>query len=106
MLARRKSCATIYPLDEAARLSNGRWGIINVWRPIHKAASRDPLGMCDARSVDAERDLVPMLARLPGKGSGTYEDVSAGGGFETWGVRYNEKHRWSYCSCFGPRRSC
>lgn len=90
------------PAEQAAPLSKGWWGITNVWRPIHKVVTRDPLGVCDARSVDAERDLVPMVAGLPGKGSGTFENVSARGGFETWDVCHSEKHRWYYCSGLSP----
>jgi hypothetical protein len=40
--------------------SNKRWGIINLWRPL-KTVRRDPLCVCDARSVNAERDLVNQV---------------------------------------------
>ncbi|KAK5727134.1 hypothetical protein LTR15_003026 [Elasticomyces elasticus] len=35
---------------EAAQLSQSRWAIINVWRPV-EAIKRDALAMCDARSL-------------------------------------------------------
>jgi hypothetical protein len=63
--------------DLAKSLAKTRWGIINVWRPIHNPVSRDPLAVCDARSV-AESDLVAMAAILPSKGSNSFENVSAG----------------------------
>ena len=89
------------PSDLATSLSTTHWGIINVWRPIHKPVSRDPLAVCDARSVP-ESDLVLMPAVLPSKGSGTYDNVSAGGGFETWSVKANPGHKWYFASGMTP----
>lgn len=39
--------------------SGKRWGIINLWRPL-KTVHRDPLCICDARTVEAQ-DLVPQV---------------------------------------------
>jgi hypothetical protein len=40
--------------------SNKRWGIVNLWRPL-KTVRRDPLCVCDARSVNTEKDLVNQV---------------------------------------------
>lgn len=47
---------------EAEQVVNAgkRWGIINLWRPL-KPVQRDPLCLCDARTVDKE-DLVPQVS--------------------------------------------
>lgn len=36
---------------EAERRLNKRWAIIQVWRPIRGNVLRDPLGICDGRSI-------------------------------------------------------
>lgn len=87
--------------DLAKSLAKTRWGIINVWRPIRNPVSRDPLAVCDARSV-AESDLVAMTAVLPSKGSNNFENVSAGCSFETWSVKANLDHRWYFASGLTP----
>lgn len=60
--------------------------------------------MCDARSVP-EEDLCPVRAQLPSKGSGTYEDVSKGGTFETWHLLADPSHKWYYASELKPDES-
>jgi hypothetical protein len=88
------------PPDTAAAFLKSRWSIINVWRPI-KPVSKDPLAVCDARSV-LDEDLVPVIANLPPKGSKTFENVSAGEGFETLAPKANPNHRWYYASAMTP----
>ncbi|KFY82092.1 hypothetical protein V500_10822 [Pseudogymnoascus sp. VKM F-4518 (FW-2643)] len=39
-----------YGPEEAARLLKTRWSIINTWRPL-KIVRKDPLAVCDSRSV-------------------------------------------------------
>jgi len=85
------------PVEEVRRLSKSRWAIVTVWRPIRRPVKRDPLAVCDARSVDVERDLVPVVGRYFIKESGRYEDV-----VETWGIRFAEGHGWWYCSEMTP----
>jgi hypothetical protein len=85
------------PAEEVSRLSKTRWAIVTVWRPVYGPVKRDPLAVCDARSIDVERDLVPVVGRYFIKESGTYEDV-----VETWGIRFGEKHKWWYCSGMTP----
>ena len=90
------------PDTDAATLSKSRWGIINVWRPIHSVVERDPLAVCDARSV-SESDLVPMPAVLPSTPAGTYENVSAKDRTpETWSIKGNPAHKWYYASELSP----
>ncbi len=43
--------------DEADALLEGRFAIVQVWRPIGHAARRDPLVLCDGRSLRPE-DMV------------------------------------------------
>ena len=86
--------------DEAEALRKKRWGIINVWRAISPIA-RDPFAASDARSVP-EDDLFAKNVILPPKGSKTFEDVSAGGGFERWAVKGSPAHKWYYKSSMVP----
>ncbi|OBT75620.1 hypothetical protein VF21_05157 [Pseudogymnoascus sp. 05NY08] len=85
--------------EEAARLSKTRWSIINTWRPL-KTVRKDPLAMCDSRSV-RDDELIPMTVHLPPKGSTTYENVSKGS-FETLSTRMNPDHKWHYASELKP----
>lgn len=80
--------------EEGERLMKGRWGIINVWRPI-KPISKDPLAMCDARSARDE-DLMPVVSYLPPKGTGQYADVSGGERFELFYKKFAEGEKWYY----------
>ena len=89
------------PSELVTSLSKTHWAIINVWRPIHNVITKDPLAVCDARSVP-ESDLVRQRALPPRKGSGTYERVSGGDSFETWSVKANPNHRWYFASGLSP----
>ena len=86
--------------SEVAHLSKTRWGIINVWRPI-APIRREPFAVCDARTVQ-DADLVGKRAILPKKGSGNFENVSSGQGFETWGANSSPEHKWYYQSKMTP----
>ncbi|KAJ8112464.1 hypothetical protein ONZ43_g5388 [Nemania bipapillata] len=87
--------------DEAEKLTNTRWGTVNLWRPIQRIR-RDPLCFCDGRSI-SEEDLVPVNATPPPKGTSSfYDSVSKGDGFETLEVRANPKHKWYYLSDMQP----
>ncbi|RAK74696.1 uncharacterized protein BO72DRAFT_470703 [Aspergillus fijiensis CBS 313.89] len=48
----------ILPADEMARLMGCRFVVVNVWRPI-KPVQKDPLAVCDWRSVDPATDIFP-----------------------------------------------
>ena len=71
------------PAEEAAQRLEGRFAIINVWRPIGHPVEASPLAMCDARSIDPA-DLVPSDL--------VYRDKVG----ETYAFTYNPRHRWSY----------
>ncbi|KAK3328635.1 hypothetical protein B0T19DRAFT_196139 [Cercophora scortea] len=45
--------------DRAREVLQGRWQAINIWKPIKGPLNDWPLGLCDARSMDFERDVVP-----------------------------------------------
>jgi hypothetical protein len=84
--------------DEATALSQTRWAIINIWRPI-RPVQRDPLAVCDARSC-SEADLRTVFAQLPSQGAGS--KVSRGPGFEVFNVAHNPAHKWYYASDMEP----
>ncbi|ORY02757.1 hypothetical protein BCR34DRAFT_605486 [Clohesyomyces aquaticus] len=86
---------------EAERLSQTRWGIINIWRPI-ALIQRDPLGVCDARSC-SESDLRNVFAQLPSQGAGS--KVSRGAGFKVFNVAHNPAHNWYYASRMTPEET-
>ncbi|KAH8651352.1 hypothetical protein BX600DRAFT_483760 [Xylariales sp. PMI_506] len=88
-----------FPADEAEQLRKTRWGIINIWRPIGRPATRDQLAVCDARSC-AEADLRKVFAVLPGQGAGSR--VSRGKGFEVFNVAHSPQHQWYYASHMTP----
>jgi hypothetical protein len=67
--------------DEAEELLKRRFAIIQVWRPINKPVETDPLGICDARTIDFE-DGVVSERRYPGRVGQTYA------------MKYNPKHKW------------
>ena len=69
--------------EEAARLLQGRFAIINLWRPIRGPLQDAPLAFCDASSVAFE-DFVPMDLLYPNRVG------------ETYLVKFNRAHRWYY----------
>ena len=86
--------------EAASALQNSRWSIANVWRSI-KPIAKNPLTVCDARSVPDE-DLIPNITIIPPKGSRSYDNVSAGKGFESYMVKANPDHRWYFASAMTP----
>jgi hypothetical protein len=67
--------------DEAEHLLQGRFAIIQVWRPIRDPVESFPLAICDARSL-APEDLVISERRYPNRVGQTYA------------VAYNPRHQW------------
>jgi hypothetical protein len=67
--------------DEAEDLLKHRFAVIQVWRPIRHPVETDPLGICDARSVDFN-DFVISERRYPNRVGQTYA------------ITYNPKHQW------------
>ncbi|KAF2095185.1 hypothetical protein NA57DRAFT_59925 [Rhizodiscina lignyota] len=89
------------PVPKApATLQNCRFAIINVWRPI-KPIYKDPLAVCDARSVP-ESDFVPVTAYFPPKGSMQYAELSGGNSYEVYYAKANPQHRWYFVNNMQP----
>ncbi|KAF9260891.1 hypothetical protein L218DRAFT_906313 [Marasmius fiardii PR-910] len=78
------------PPEEAGVLLQHRFQIINLWRPISHAAWDWPLALCDFRSVDLEKDFVPVDL--------VYRDRVG----ETFGVQWNPDHQWKYLRGMTP----
>lgn len=71
---------------EAAKLLEGRYRIINVWRPLSpEPVQSTPLTFASAASVDPQ-DLVPIQHRYPHRTG------------ETMGVKFNPGQKWLYWS--------
>ncbi|KAI9372861.1 hypothetical protein BJX61DRAFT_542299 [Aspergillus egyptiacus] len=70
---------------EAEKLLQGRYRIINVWRPLNGKVESMPLAFASASSVAAE-DLSTIERR--------YEHYTG----ETMGVKYNANQQWFYWS--------
>ncbi|KAG1799382.1 uncharacterized protein HD556DRAFT_1231452 [Suillus plorans] len=78
------------PPTEAPSLLRRRFQLINLWRPISHAAVDWPLALCDFRSVDYEKDLVPVALVYPDREG------------ETFGVKHNPNHQWKYLKAMTP----
>ncbi|KAJ3743709.1 hypothetical protein DFH05DRAFT_1242656 [Lentinula detonsa] len=78
------------PESEAPELLKNRFQIINLWRPISNPAYDWPLTLCDFRSIDKDRDLVPIALLYPDREG------------ETYGVKYNPEHKWKYLKGMTP----
>ena len=74
---------------EAPELLKGRFGIVNVWRPIRGPVQDSPLALCDARSF-SDADLIASDL--------VYPHVRG----ETSTVEYKPGHRWYYFSDMQP----
>lgn len=71
---------------EAEKLLKERVQIINVWRPINGRVEDHPLALADYRSVDWDKDLIPVTLK--------YRERDG----ETFGVKYSDKLRFYYKS--------
>jgi len=106
------------PAEEADALLNGRFQIVNVWRPIAHPATDFPLAVVDWRSTDAA-DLIPVDLLYPrrdvtddgdDRGKESLPSPAANGqsveGYEpkgeTFSVAPNEKHRFYYMKDMTP----
>jgi hypothetical protein len=69
--------------DEAGKLLERRFAIIQVWRAINQPIQSNPLAIADARSL-AATDLIRAERRYPNRVGETYR------------VGYNPAHRWYY----------
>lgn len=69
--------------DEAEKLLQRRFAIIQVWRAIGKPIESNPLAIADARSV-SEQDWIVAERRYPTRVGQTYR------------LKHNPDHRWFY----------
>ena len=72
----------LFPKDVYNLLSK-RFSIIQVWRPIQDILEKDPLALCDARSV-VSSDFIIAERRYPDRVGQTYQ------------IKYNKNHEWFY----------
>jgi len=72
--------------DEAEKLLKERVQIINVWRPINGRVEDHPLALADYRTVDWDKDLIPVALK--------YREREG----ETFGVKYSDKLKFYYKS--------
>ncbi|KAF4618688.1 hypothetical protein D9613_009931 [Agrocybe pediades] len=83
----RSSIARVHrhlPEADAPELLKKRFQIINLWRPIANPAWDYPLALCDYRSVNPEKDTVPVALVYPDREG------------ETMGVKYSDNYKWKY----------
>jgi len=78
------------PASEVPQLLKHRFQIINLWRPIATPAIDWPLALCDYRSVDLKREVIPVRLIFPDREG------------ETLGVKYSENHKWKYLQGMMP----
>jgi len=71
--------------DEAEKLLQGRYRIINIWRPLHETVESSPLGFASSYSLN-DSDLIPIEHRYPDRTG------------ETAGIKFNEGQKWNYLS--------
>jgi hypothetical protein len=71
--------------EDAEQLLQGRYRIINVWRPLNGPVQAHPLGFASAETVD-DRDLVPVEHRYPHRTG------------ETAAVQYNKDQKFFHWS--------
>ena len=68
---------------EAERRLRRRWAIVQVWRPIRGDVMRDPLGICDGRSIP-QQGFILVQRR--------YKDRTG----EVYHIAHNAAHEWFY----------
>ena len=78
-----KRVRDLLPADEAEALLQGRFAIIQVWRPTRNPVRTNPLAIADARSLRTE-ELIPSQRSYPGRIGETYQ------------ITYSPEHRWFY----------
>ncbi|KAJ6475728.1 hypothetical protein C8R47DRAFT_1187187 [Mycena vitilis] len=78
------------PAEDVPELLKHRFQIINLWRPISHPAFDWPLALCDFRSVDPSKDVLPVTLVYPNREG------------ETFGVKYNPNQKWTYFSGVAP----
>ncbi|KAF8548627.1 hypothetical protein OG21DRAFT_1479145 [Imleria badia] len=82
----KRQPVSLVHIDQITSSSIAR--IINLWRPISHTALDWPLGLCDFRSVDMKKRLMAVALIYPDG--------------ETFGVKFNEAHKWKYMRGMEP----
>ena len=86
--------------EEAKRRQKHRWAILNIWRPLGRAATREPLALMDGNTIRDE-EVVGVWATIA-KGKGGYGNIyAAGQGWEMGQILASEEHKWYYISDLG-----
>lgn len=81
--------------DRAKELLKKRYQLINFWRPIQHPAEDFPLAVCDYKSINPERDLVPTMLIYP-------VPLPAG---ETYNVLYHPEQQYYYTKAQTPQEA-
>lgn len=93
----------ITPAGDRERLSRGRWAIVNVWQPLAPVL-REPLAVCDARSLP-EEDLrvtaiehgdIRHIKSAEGKQAAPAGAAAARPRGELYQIAYRSTHEWWY----------
>lgn len=71
--------------SEAEKLLQGRYRIINVWRPLNGPIYASPLGFASSATVE-DKDVIPIEHRYPDRTG------------QTAGIAYNPSQKWYYLS--------
>jgi len=85
-----ESIAVLRQLFPAKENSVRRFQVLSFWRAISHPAYDSPVVLCDYRTVNMQKDLVPVRLVLPHK---EVEVVSS---------KYNENHKWGYFYAVRP----
>lgn len=74
---------------EQAKRKNSRWAIMNVWRPLVRPVTREPLALLDAATVD-EDDLIGVMSIFPQTKQAAFGQAYPGGvGYEVLLLRFS-----------------
>ena len=66
------------PEGELEKRKSSRWGIMNVWRPLVRPVTREPLAMLDAATCDRS-DLIGVKSFFPEKKDAAFGSAYPGG---------------------------
>jgi hypothetical protein len=80
--APRRVARHLSPEEAALRLKR-RFAIVNFWRPVGASVEREPLAVCDARSIVLPDLIASDLV---------YPEWTG----ETYSIAFNARHRWYY----------
>lgn len=64
--------------DELEKRKSSRWAIMNVWRPLVRPVTREPLALLDASTVNNE-DLIGVMSIFPQKKDAAFGNAYPGG---------------------------